>query len=716
MINFFLFFLNRFRFFLFAALCMIHFMAGGAAGATKTTRDYVRFSWSPISNVTSYHFQVSDRADFSNLLVDERLDRRLPTYLCRPPLPEGTIHARVRGRKKTTGLYGPFVRLEPVVIEEADPDPRWISDTPDSLSGVTVDPRPTFSWSPIPNVTSYQFQAGDQADFSGLLIDERLDRLVTSHTPDFDLPDGTIYARVRGRKKTTGLYGPFVQMPSVVIDTTPPGADDKPVPEIFPGDATSDQTPAFIWSPPRESDDVVAYRLAVRGDHLRNHFTVGDILNFSALIQKINDPDKAVSQYVKGKFSSSGKTLLNAYQGSRTLSGPEKRVIAGNLNNLLDDPDLYSEERFPMDSLTPEIRWAMVGNPGAKDLQLSVLNRRLLEYAFQEEIIASSAVFSDLMDGDRYFFINAVIKASDASVLTSSGTTGVSCSVSTDSSKKFTCEPTPRLTDGAFYARVSAIDPFWNEGPLVDMGWLLVDTVPPGPPQNTGLSVGSDPQRPKFSWDPPADSSDVKDYEVLMADSPSFDADSAKGHAKIMVGDGSVTNHKTAIRLSCEATSNSYQCVPTSDLSSGTIYAKVRAVDGAENPSSFTTASSHTISAASSRRRSSSSSGSPNAQETGLATTVGSIDVGMGIEDQALFKDPHLAAAIREALGVEEGSPIARGDLATLESLDISEREVTDFSGLENAVRLFSLTINLSQASELWKLSDLESLREVIIE
>jgi hypothetical protein len=74
-----------------------------------------------------------------------------------------------------------------------------------------------------------------------------------------------------------------------------------------------------------------------------------------------------------------------------------------------------------------------------------------------------------------------------------------------------------------------------------------------------------------------------------------------------------------------------------------------------------------------------------------------------------VFPDKHLEAAVREALEKPDG-PLTRGDLESLEELDVEWRGISDLTGLERCVNLTSLKLQRNQISDLTPLASLTNL------
>ena len=75
--------------------------------------------------------------------------------------------------------------------------------------------------------------------------------------------------------------------------------------------------------------------------------------------------------------------------------------------------------------------------------------------------------------------------------------------------------------------------------------------------------------------------------------------------------------------------------------------------------------------------------------------------------------DANLRAAIERALGKDSGAPITQADMATLDSLNANDADISDLTGLEFATKLSSLSLNdndIKDISVLARLTNLERL------
>ena len=75
--------------------------------------------------------------------------------------------------------------------------------------------------------------------------------------------------------------------------------------------------------------------------------------------------------------------------------------------------------------------------------------------------------------------------------------------------------------------------------------------------------------------------------------------------------------------------------------------------------------------------------------------------------------DANLKAVLREVLDISQGSPIAINKVQSITTLDASNREIKDLTGLERATGLTSLTLSNNQIRDMSLLQDLTNLTQL---
>ena len=232
----------------FAALSAVDSLAAPlliapANGQTVTAAD-VQFEWGSVEGATGYHLQVATDIAFNNLVVD---DDTLTGESVMKTLPgEDTYYWSVRALGDEDG---PWSVIWHFTIEFACAAPGapelWTPADGSAVGNVT----PTFSWSPMADVTSFDIRISDQPDVSSPIISDS--SATSDYTVTTPLADSeTYYWRVRahndgGDCNETGPWSEIWQF-SIAVTTCPTPA--MPV-LLFPEDtSTVNAAPTLMWS------------------------------------------------------------------------------------------------------------------------------------------------------------------------------------------------------------------------------------------------------------------------------------------------------------------------------------------------------------------------------------------------------------------------------------------------------------------------------------
>ena len=116
-------------------------------------------------------------------------------------------------------------------------------------------------------------------------------------------------------------------------------------------------------------------------------FDEDDLKDPAGLIRKLLDPPGDVSQlslYIWNRFPEETRQLLEDHRDADPLPKKPLRALIGGLNLVLEDEDLYDEERFKEVRLREEIREFTGWRPQGRSLMR--FNRLLLERAYKDEI------------------------------------------------------------------------------------------------------------------------------------------------------------------------------------------------------------------------------------------------------------------------------------------------------------------------------------------
>ena len=112
-------------------------------------------------------------------------------------------------------------------------------------------------------------------------------------------------------------------------------------------------------------------------------FYLYDLDNFGNVAAKIRDETNPLSQYILKKFNEESKEFLYLYDDSPPLE-KKLKLFVKELNKLLDDKNLFDEQRFLEVHLTDETK-RLIDQKPQTDKDLKRLNRKLLQEAYWEE-------------------------------------------------------------------------------------------------------------------------------------------------------------------------------------------------------------------------------------------------------------------------------------------------------------------------------------------
>ncbi|MBL8164317.1 MAG: hypothetical protein JNJ61_20180, partial [Anaerolineae bacterium] len=192
------------------------------------------FSWSGVTTATTYEIQVSDSADFGNILRTASgafLGYTVPNPL---PLLDGLYYWRVRGQN--VDGYGEWSEIRNFIIYTLAPPLGSPAD-----GTATTDHTPSFSWSGVADGVTYEIQISDSSTFATILqtvSGSFVGYIVPNGSP---LPDGVYYWRVRTR--TIAGDGPWSVIRRVTVYTLAPLLGSP-----ADGDIMTDHTPSVSWS------------------------------------------------------------------------------------------------------------------------------------------------------------------------------------------------------------------------------------------------------------------------------------------------------------------------------------------------------------------------------------------------------------------------------------------------------------------------------------
>jgi len=237
------------------------------------------FNWKPtnIPDFQNYILQVSDKADFSHLVI-EKTDLTTTSYTPDTNLADNTNYywrVRVVNTAGEMSNWSTFWVLRTVML------PPTLVAPVDVYASREL--RPVFSWQPVDKATGYTVQIAKDVNFTQIV--HTGNPILATYIPTADLPKSTVVPTLYWRVQTKGANGPsaFSQARSF---TTPSNPSAAPAP-LLPASnvVTTNYTPTFTWKavvPPTgtsitqyliEIDDDPAFGSPVSGTSATTSFT-----------------------------------------------------------------------------------------------------------------------------------------------------------------------------------------------------------------------------------------------------------------------------------------------------------------------------------------------------------------------------------------------------------------------------------------------------------
>jgi pectate lyase len=161
------------------------------------------FHWAKVPNTDSYQIQVSDKSDFSNLIVNQS-NLTTNEYLSLKLKENSTYYWRVRARNGSgTGSYSTVSFFRTLSFDNTPHSVVPVSP----INQIQVSPlRANFEWIEQPTAEFYQVQIATDFNFSNLIFNKS--QLYGTHLkiPELD-PNKTFFWRIRGRNRSgAGRY------------------------------------------------------------------------------------------------------------------------------------------------------------------------------------------------------------------------------------------------------------------------------------------------------------------------------------------------------------------------------------------------------------------------------------------------------------------------------------------------------------------------------
>lgn len=220
----------------------------------------IRLRWQPVADALAYRVQLAADDSFSSLIEDRVTDMPEVSF---PDLADGNYALRLRA-VDVDGLEG----YDSVIALQVDARP--LPPQLHQITPLTANPSPTLRWQSLAEAGGYMLQMADDAAFSQIMIDARLES--NRYTPDQWLPPGQYHWRVAALDQN-GERGPFTEPQS--FQRVSPQAPAQSRAEVRGDEAR------LYWEP---VEFAVSYRLQVATD-----------VGFSELIQETELADSELS-------------------------------------------------------------------------------------------------------------------------------------------------------------------------------------------------------------------------------------------------------------------------------------------------------------------------------------------------------------------------------------------------------------------------------------
>jgi len=127
---------------------------------------------------------------------------------------------------------------------------------------------------------------------------------------------------------------------------------------------------------------LVAERVPLMGSW---KFSEADIRNVSSVVMKLKQKSDEVSKFLESCLSDTTLKALNEFSDHKLPDNILRNAIVNDLNNIIDNQEVFDENRFTNIELRPETQKILKQEDNVTDLR--ILNRLLLEDAYPEELV-----------------------------------------------------------------------------------------------------------------------------------------------------------------------------------------------------------------------------------------------------------------------------------------------------------------------------------------
>ncbi len=143
------------------------------------------------------------------------------------------------------------------------------------------------------------------------------------------------------------------------------------------------------------------------GKFVPTRFGSIDLQDPEALAGKWRNPSDPLSRYIESNLTPRQKKLLNESNPNSKSEKEFKRTLVAGLNGMLEDPDLYTPERFASVTLTPQTQ-ELIEAEDPEGRQLKRLNLSLIQDAYPGALTRNRTIpgrFFSLDGGKGWLFL-----------------------------------------------------------------------------------------------------------------------------------------------------------------------------------------------------------------------------------------------------------------------------------------------------------------------
>jgi hypothetical protein len=321
----------------------------GNVSATPT------FSWTPDTDADAYELWVNNRSTGQTRVIGER-NLTATTFTPSAGLPDGIYEAWVRAKNSAgSGSWSTSVRF---VVGAAVPSQPVVTGPAQSNSL-----RPTFTWNPATDATSYEIWANNFSKQQNRVIDQT-GITGTSFTPSADLTKGVYHIWIRAQN-SLGKSEWSQRFVSLVGNV-----NEAPIP-LGPLQPTFDRTPTFQWQAVSNASGYELYVRTTAGNTIVKNLTTTSYTPTQDLPNgpiswwvRTTDATENNGWSARSETNVEGRTKVTGPSGTVMLTKPviQWQAVAGaakyvvHVNNKATSEVVIREDVLTSTSLTPKTR------------------------------------------------------------------------------------------------------------------------------------------------------------------------------------------------------------------------------------------------------------------------------------------------------------------------------------------------------------------------